>query len=186
MSDPEVRTGHGLEMAGALWTGEVSSVVGRVLKWISTLGFVGVISASALGAWRFSDLFYQDALLPPFSLPKPVYGDGLVVSVTNDRITLQIAETATPSIRQEGLYGIQWSGGHGQVGEIIEADTSMVVRKFVAVEGVPRPGDEVAVNGTRYYGDPFSDLGIDFAEVDVRTEFGDAPAWYVEGDSDTW
>lgn len=186
MSDPEVRTDHGLETVGALGTGEVSSVVGRVLKWVLTLGFFGVVSASALGAWRFSDLFYQDALLPPFTLPEPVYGDGLVVSVTNDRITLQIAETATPSIRQEGLYGIQWPGGHGQVGEIMEADTSMVVRKFVAVEGAPRPGDEVSVNGTRYYDDPLSDLGIDFADVDVRTELGDAPAWYVEGDSNTW
>ena len=186
MSDHDVRTDHSLEMARTLWTADVSSAVGRVLKWVLTLGFVGVVAASALGAWRFSDAFYEDGLLPPSSRLDPPYDDGSVVAVTDGRITLRVADAAAPAIGRNGLFGIQWPGGHGRLGEVLESNGSTIVRDFVAIEGDPEPGDPVTVTGTTYYGDPLTELGIDFVEVDVKTELGDAPAWFVAGESETW
>ncbi len=173
-------------MAKTLWAGDVSTAVGRVLKWIFTLGFVGVIAASALGAWRFSDLFYEDALLPPTARPEPTFEDGSVVEVADGVISLRVSEMANSSITSEGLFGIAWSTGHGRVGNLVETTGTIVIREFEPVVGMPEPGDEVTVNGTTYPRDPMTDLGIDFTEVEVTTELGKAPAWYIEGESDTW
>ena len=186
MSHPEIRTDNSLEMARTLWTADVSAAIGRVLKWILTLGIVGVVAATALGVWRFSDFFYHDALLPPAGLVDPPYTDGTVVSIGDGQITLQISGTAAPSILRDGEFGIQWDGGHGRLGEIVEESDGTVTRHFSSSDAIPAPGDSVTVNGITFYGDPATDLGIDFTDVEIDTELGDVPAWYVEGESDTW
>ena len=183
---PDVRTVSSLAVARTLWSGDVSSAVGRVLKWVLTLGFVGIVAAAALGAWRFSDLFYEDALLPRPDLADPQHSDGMVVSLTGDVLTLNISDQALPAIRRQGTFGVRWTDGHGQVGEIIESSASTVIRRFVPVEGLPSAGDSVVVESTVFYGDPSIALGIEFSEVEIRTELGDALAWYVPGGSDTW
>ena len=188
MSKPlaDVRTDQSLNMAKTLWRADVSSVVGRVLKWIFTLGFVGVIAAAALGTWRFSNLFYEDALLPPSDVPDPEYADGSVMAVGDGTITLLVADTATEAIGRDGYFGVLWSGGHGRVGRVVDDGDGMVVREFEEVAGLPEVGDRVTVNGMVYYGDPKAEVGIEFTEVEVSSELGTVPAWYVEGDSTTW
>ncbi len=183
---PDVRTDSSLAAARTLWQGDLSSAIGRVLKWVLTLGFVGVIAASAVGAWRFSDLFYEDGLLPATEVSEPPYADGSVVSIDDDVITIDVADTASPAIRRDGRFGIRWPGGRGEVGEILDSHTLTVVRRFVRVDGMPAPGDEVTVDSTTFYGDPASAMAIGFSEVDISTELGEFPAWYVAGESDTW
>ena len=186
MSHPEIRTDNSLEMAKTLWAADVSAVIARVLKWILTLGIVGVVAATALGVWRFSDFFYDDALLPPPGLVDPPYTDGTVVSIGDGQITLQVSDAAAPSILRNGEFGIQWEGGRGRLGEIVEESDGTVTRRFSSDDREPAPGDSVTVNGITFYGDPTTELGIDFTDVEIDTELGDVPAWYVEGEADTW
>ena len=112
MSDaPKVRTDESLELARTLWNGEVSSAFARVLKWVFTLGFVGVISASTLGVWRYTDQFYRDALLPPTEVEDPPFLDGSVIAVNGDQISLQVASSASPSILLDGIFARPCGGG---------------------------------------------------------------------------
>ena len=183
---PEVRTDRSLAAARSVWRGDVASVVGRAVKWVLTLGFVGVIAAAALGAWRFSDLFYEDGLLPLVESDHPPYSDGVVVAVGEGRITLDVLVEALPMIERDGTFGIRWPGGHGRLEAIVSSDGARIVRQFEAVVGLPAVGDRVTVDGTTFYRDPEAEYGLAFAEVMIHTEVGDAPAWFVDGESTTW
>ncbi|GHE45491.1 hypothetical protein GCM10017673_54410 [Streptosporangium violaceochromogenes] len=56
----------------------------------------------------------------------------------------------------------------------------------VRVSGqTPPTGIRASVYMT-YSGDPKTALGLDFTEITVATELGDAPAWYIPARGDTW
>ncbi len=85
-----------------------------------------------------------------------------------------------------GSYGLAWPGGHGVLGPVLRADERTVLRRLERVqEGAPLPGpcalDHVEV------GDPASALGLSYQAVEIPSEVGALPAWWVPGERrDAW
>lgn len=155
-----------------------------LIRWFLRLAFAG-IAAATLGAWRFADLFDEDALRPPTDWD-PTYSDGAVIAVAGSEITLAVGADVADCMTRNGMFGIRWQGGRGRLGPIVRHGDDVVIREFEAIDGHPEVGVGVAVDGAVFYTDPMTDRGIEFSEVSVDTELGPAPAWFIEGDSDTW
>ncbi|RZQ62261.1 alpha/beta hydrolase family protein [Amycolatopsis suaedae] len=107
--------------------------------------------------------------------------DEKVLGSTAETITLTpSSETVRP-----GRFKLLWEGGHHlEMGAIVRNDPDRVER--VVLSGTPPPaGTQVAVANRAPTDDP-STIGLEFDEVQVPTELGEAPAWHVPGRGDTW
>lgn len=126
--------------------------------------------------WYFSGQVITVTHDPPeFSLP--------VVEVSDSRVTLPAREETT----RPGVWGLQWDSGRAVLGEVVDSTDTEVVRHIDEVlYGRLREGTMTRIDGWTYGEDPKQAHGIDFDHVDVPTELGDAPAWFVPGDGDTW
>jgi dienelactone hydrolase len=78
-----------------------------------------------------------------------------------------------------GSYGLEWTGGYGQVGPALSDTADGVTRPFTPRRGTPTAGTAVGLDPGLYHGDPRSELGLPFEEVTVRSDVGDLPTWYV-------
>jgi alpha-beta hydrolase superfamily lysophospholipase len=89
-----------------------------------------------------------------------------------------------------GTYGLEGSGVHAVVGEVLGGvphDADTVVRRLVRVtEGALEPGAKVRLTPQVHRGDPAGALGIEHSEVLVPGELGALPAWFVPGPRSTW
>lgn len=89
--------------------------------------------------------------------------------------------------RKPGVHGLTWNGGATMVGDVVSSSDGQVQRRLL---GPPPPRDvQVSVKEKVYPSDPRSLLGSPAEQVDVPTELGPAPAWFVPaGDpaSSTW
>lgn len=112
---------------------------------------------------------------PEFSLP--------VTDVTDTEVTLPAEEETL----RPGTWGLQWADGRAVLGEVVRSNAETVTREIDdIVYGELRDGTPTRIDGWTYGEDPKQAHDIDFDEVDVPTELGDAPAWFVPGDRDTW
>ena len=112
--------------------------------------------------------------------------DATAGPVANGAITLiPVDDSAEP--HNEGVYGLKYEDGYGQIGEI-ESDTDAeVVRAFELLEGtLPTEGAELDVMSWAYPSDPFRAFGYDYETVQFDTELGPMDAWVVPADGDTW
>jgi uncharacterized protein len=151
----------------------------RILLWsaivivaLAVVGFLGV-------GWYYSDQIQQDLLTP--SHGPPDY-ETAVFEVTEDSVVLERNDDSL----QQGIYGLAWPNGYGQVGELIEQTPQRVTRRFRALEGSLAPGDHVAVESTAFSGDPLQARGIEYRPVEYRSDRGSFPAWFVNGEEETW
>jgi len=150
---------------------------------------VGFLIASLLvifaGAWYYSGQL-NDAGFAVKDEPHEL--DLQVVALEGARITLR----ATPEADDDGdwvragLFGLEWNGGYGQVGEVLQRDGSQVVRTDRAVDGVPQSGERVRLDSFAFPGDPFEAHGIGFEDVVYESPLGEFPAWFVAGSRGTW
>ncbi len=162
----------------------------RVSRWktliivafgVVLLGVAGLVA----GGWYYSDQLKNGALVPDHGPSEP---DLNVIALEEGFITLGVTPDtdADGDWTTDGVFGLEWDGGYGQVGSILEVDERRVVREFVPVQGELKSGEMVRLDSFAFPGDPMQAHGIPFEEVTFRSQLGDFPAWFVDGDRDTW
>jgi pimeloyl-ACP methyl ester carboxylesterase len=142
--------------------------------------------AAALAAGRLTG----DAVLRTRpGRPLPTEPRLTVHAVAADRITL----TRDLASARPGVYGIVDGtprGSHAVVGPVVDdaphtADT--VVRRLERITRGPLgPGTKVWLSPQVHTGDPHTALGIDHRDVDIPSELGPLPAWFVPGARSPW
>ncbi|MEO8477741.1 MAG: alpha/beta fold hydrolase [Actinomycetota bacterium] len=100
------------------------------------------------------------------------------------------AITITPdgehgSLTQEGVFGLRWEGGYGQVSTILGTDGDAVIRRFLLISGGPPSDGTPAQLEVRAWPDPES-AGLASQDVTVPGPLGKYPAWFVPSHRDTW
>ncbi|WP_418154749.1 alpha/beta hydrolase family protein [Actinoalloteichus caeruleus] len=91
----------------------------------------------------------------------------------------------SPAARSPGTTGLFWSEGTALLGDPTPAGDGLVARELVA--GTPPAAGTPARLDREGWRDP-GGLGLDYREVAVTTEVGEAPAWLVpaEDAASTW
>jgi uncharacterized protein len=107
--------------------------------------------------------------------------DERVLDSTARTVTL----AASDDTARRGEFTLLWKDDrHAEVGDVVTNARGRVERTLLS--GTPPPkGTDVAVANWAPTSDPAT-VGLDFQTVRVRTELGDAPAWYVPAGRDTW
>jgi alpha-beta hydrolase superfamily lysophospholipase len=160
---PEVRRRRGRRIAAA--------VIAALLPLVG-----GVLGAG----W-----YYSGQLLDP-SNARPGYPDTVLgTGRSAEKPTVVLAESA--STVMPGRWGLVWDGGAAQVGGVVGHKDGKVQRELLA-GSAPAPGTGVRLEAAMWAGDPRSAHGLDFSDVLIPTELGDAAAWYVPAASanPTW
>lgn len=139
----------------------------------------------AAGGWYISNVL-RDGALEPDRDPDEL--DLQVVALEEGRVTLRATGKASEDgdWTREGVFGLEWDGGYGQVGAILEIDEEQAVREFLTLQGALEIGDLARMDSFAYPGDPQQAHGIPFEEVTFASELGEFPAWFVDGSRDTW
>ncbi|MEV6553622.1 hypothetical protein AB0M57_33715 [Streptomyces sp. NPDC051597] len=140
------------------------------------------VGAAAVAAGRYAS---DAALKVPPGRPLPADPELTVHATAPGRIAL----TRCLASLRPGVYGIEGSGVHAVVGEVVDvphaADT--VVRRLERVtRGSPQPGDRVRLTPQVHHGTPAGALGLRHEDVEIPAELGVLPAWVVPGARDTW
>jgi len=150
---------------------------------VGVLAFVVLFYAG--GGFYFSNVLNERAL-DGVSLRKtldPDY-DLVVRHVAGEAIT--ITPDGDPgSLAQEGVFGLRWEGGYGQVSGILGTEGDEVTRRFLLISGGPPSAGTPAQLEVRAWPDPES-AGVASQDVVVQGPRGDYPAWFVPGTRDTW
>ncbi|MBB5956337.1 hypothetical protein FHS29_002923 [Saccharothrix tamanrassetensis] len=158
MGSPNVRRGRRARIA--------LIVLGVVLLLLSA-GVMGV-------GW-----YYSGQLLEP-GRARPGFPDTVTGSTERSVALAESRITVLP-----GTWGLVWPHGTARVGRVTERKGTTVLREVL--DGTPPPdGTNVRMEASVWTGDPKAAHGLDFQDVRVRTELGDAPAWLVPGTSSTW
>lgn len=147
---------------------------------IAVIAFV--LAANFGVAWYYSGVLHHRALKvthEPFkyNVTASAVGVGLVrLQDGPDRGRWTLA----------GKWGIEWEGGNGMVGEIVEEGEGYVVRRFDLADGVPPDLEPALVSGYIYPQDPYLAFGIEYEDVQYEAPLGLQDAWQFEGEGDTW
>jgi alpha-beta hydrolase superfamily lysophospholipase len=142
---------------------------------------VGAILVLALGAiggvgWYFSGEVV-DVDHGPGSYPLTVE------AVDEATVTLPLRDDT----EKPGTWGLSWEDGQAVVGEVLDSDDATVTRALERVLfGELTEGTAVRVDTWTYRDDPATALDLEYETVDIPTELGDAPAWHLAGEEDTW
>ncbi|WP_158842455.1 alpha/beta hydrolase family protein [Saccharothrix deserti] len=122
--------------------------------------------------------YYSGELLEPENA-RPGYRDTVTSSASG---TVTLAESRVTVL--PGTWGLVWPGGGAKVGPVTQRSEGMVVRELQGV--APAPGTPVRMETSVWSTDPDTAHDLDFTEVRIPTELGDAPAWLVPATSSTW
>ncbi|HLF77812.1 MAG TPA: alpha/beta hydrolase [Dehalococcoidia bacterium] len=117
--------------------------------------------------------------------PQEAGRDLIIRALNGDVITLGFEGGAPADLRVDGTFGLEWDGGYGQVGKILDQHTDSVVRQFKPLFGTPARGTPARLDSFAFPNDP-SSLGLAFSEVVIATPLGPAPAWRVPAAGETW
>lgn len=138
-----------------------------------------------VAGWYFSGEIESGALAPPTSEP-PAYdwevtGSGRTVSL--------LASASTDQAGESGRSGLWWEDGYAQSGDLVRSeDTSegwLDVRSLEPGSSGPPVGSDVKVDFYYWRGTP-EVIGVPYETVQYTSDAGTFPAWYIDGDSDTW
>jgi uncharacterized protein len=150
-----------------------SRIFARVLLGVAgtTLVAAGAVAALTIAVAR--------RVVTP---PRKRTEDIRIISSTAETITL----SSTPDSRTPGQYGLWFSAGtgHARIGEIIELDSSLVVRRLIGCDfGDLAKAQHARLNGW-FYLRP-RELGNPFSDVEIEMENGSSPAWFIPAEYDT-
>lgn len=141
---------------------------------MGTVGAAGVLAAGAAGLAAY---FTRQVLTPNHVKPDDVWIVDIDTSADPPTVTLQ----STPETTAPGRYGLWFDGryGHARLGEVLHADSEVVVRRLEQVDhGTLRSGP-ARWNGYYYSGAPAISLGVPHEDLEIQTELGLMHAWYV-------
>jgi len=174
--------------------------VRREPRWPRVLAWTAVVLATLIalfylgGGWYFSNVLDERALdgAARRASTEPSY-DLEVARVGDGRIELVARGEPPDALAKDGLFGLRWEGGYGQVGAVRAVGTPTpegatgVEREFTLLDGAtPETGEPAELDVRAFPTDP-GDAGMGFDDVVVPGPLGDLPAWFVEGeDPDTW
>ena len=157
-------------------------------RWFIILAGLVVVLAIALhvgGGWYFATLIGDEAFVVPEVEETEL--DLRIVEVTADTVTVDDPDGDDDELYDTGVWGLEWDGGHGQLGEIVARDDSTIERAFRLITGdPPSAGDTADVSGFAYPGDPKLAFGIDFEDVTIDAPIGAMDAWLVPGAEERW
>jgi uncharacterized protein len=137
------------------------------------------------GGWYFSNVLNERALdgAARRASLDPDY-DLVVRDVAGRAITIT-ADGDPGDLDQEGVFGLRWEGGYGQVSHIMGTEGDAITRRFLLISGGPPSEGTPAELEVRAWPDPES-AGLASQDVVVNGRLGRYPAWFVSGDRDTW
>ena len=168
----------------------VTRIKAWLVRWktaVMAVSGVLVVAVGGLvaGGWYFSSALRGGALETDREPEQP---DLQVVALGEGRVSLRATTEASEGgdWTKDGIFGLEWDGGYGRVGAILEIDERQVVREFAPLQGAPEVGEMVRLDSFAYPGDPQQAQGIPFQEVTFASELGEFPAWFVDGSRDTW
>jgi uncharacterized protein len=121
--------------------------------------------------------YYSSLLLDP--TVAPVYPERVLAADTG---TVTLA--ATRLTAQPGIWGLRWPDGLAVIGPVTSVRRRRIVRPLLGGP-VPAAGTAAVLDAGPYDPDPAA-RGLAFADVEVPTELGRCPAWYVPATGDTW
>jgi alpha-beta hydrolase superfamily lysophospholipase len=122
--------------------------------------------------------YYSGQLLEPENA-RPGYRDTVTSSASG---TVALAESKVTVL--PGTWGLVWPGGGAKVGPVTQRSEGVVVRELQGT--APPDGTSVRLETSVWSTDPATALDLEYTEVRIPTELGDAPAWLVPATSDTW
>ena len=157
---------------------------GKILAIFSGFVLVVVVVVYA-AAWYYASAIKDQALVVEREQDR---FDLRVVSIEGGRITLEAAAETASNGRwgKPGIWGLESADTYNQVGRIVEAGDSTVVRELIALGPLPQAGESVRIDRDAFPGDPWLSHGIGFREVGVPAALGTFPAWLTAGETDTW
>lgn len=140
------------------------------------------------GGWYFSGVIHDRALSGEERRASRDFDPDLTVqAVTDDTIVLRPddPDDAPVELGEDWRYGLRWSTGHGEVGEVLSTDGADVARTFTVVEGEPPGVGDAAELDVVVFADPI-EAGVRVEEVGIAGPLGDYPAWLDDARRDTW
>jgi pimeloyl-ACP methyl ester carboxylesterase len=143
------------------------------------------------GGWYFSEQIHERALSGEARRDAAAFDPTTeIVAIETDggaagAVTLAVDDDAG-SVDVDGMWGLRWDDGYGQVGGILERGDGTVTRAFLPIEGEPPDAGEPAELDFRTWPSPPTSQAVD--DVIVPGELGGFPAWFVPGDAnaETW
>jgi uncharacterized protein len=144
---------------------------------------VGLGASAALagvGTTALAAYFTRRVLTPDHVKPDDVVVHDIDTAAEPPTVTLgRTDETVAP-----GRYGLWWTGadggrGHARLGEVLHADDDLVVRELLAVDRGRLAAGPARWNQYYFSGTPDEALGLAYEDVELATEIGPMPAWYV-------
>ncbi len=152
--------------------------------WLALL--LAILAAVWLaGAWHLSNRIRRRVLEPRTrGGARPLE----VLKVQSDRLTLGVLPETGSSRRwrQEGLWGLRWPEGYGQVGKILHLEKRKVTRSLRLLNGDPAPGTQVTLTSFAFPDHPEEAFGLPVQPVRYRSPLGRFPAWLSPGSRSTW
>ena len=152
--------------------------------WLTLLGAI-LAAVWLAGAWHLSNRIRRRVLEPRTrGGARPLE----VLKVQSDRLTLGVLPETGSSRRwrQEGLWGLRWPEGYGQVGKILHLGKRKVTRSLRLLNGDPAPGTRVTLTSFAFPDDPGEAFGLPVQPVRYRSPLGRFPAWLIPGSRATW
>lgn len=133
------------------------------------------LAIGAIAAWQASDR----VLVPdPSDWPQDID----VLRVGAGRIVLSRRDGS----ERPGVFGLNWQAGHAIVGSIIAEDGDSVTRRLRDVRGYLTPGLRVGTDSYVYSGEPRQAIGLPSRDVDIPSELGPLPSWWIPGRGRVW
>lgn len=142
----------------------------------------GAAGLAAAGAAGLATYFTRRVVTPDHVKPDDVVVHDVDLAADPPTVTLgRTDETVVP-----GRYGLWWGGrdndgwrGRARLGEVLHADDDLVVRRVEQVERGRLLAGPARWNQYYYSGPPRESLGIEHHDVEIVSDVGTMPAWYV-------
>ncbi len=145
---------------------------------IILLSVVLLVVAAIIGlSWYISNrLLHRTPTSTALTIP--------ITAIDADKKTITLGRTK--NTQRPGVFGIIGAEGQGIVGPILSSDSETVTRQRIEVTGVLRPNSKVAWNTTVYGSSLKGSLKLPIQDVQIPSELGELPAWFVPGERDIW
>ena len=147
---------------------------------ISILAFI--LAAVFATAWYYSGVLNHRAL----KVRHEPFKHNLTASVVDEGLVRLEDGPEGGRWKNAGKWGLEWDGGSGMIGEIVEEGGDFVVRRFTLADGHSPNSESALVSGYIYPQDPFLAFGIEYEDVQYETPLGTQDAWQFKGEGDTW